>query len=170
MKKLAIDSLRYAQRLEDAGVARPTADAMAHALNDELADHMLTKTELTEALQPIYSRLDAIDQRFETVDARFESMDAKIEAMDTKIGALDAKFEAKFDSLSARFSFGFWIVFVMLTTLIGLGAFQFLFPRPPVAQPPVVQEQQAEAPATPLATGSPAAPQAQRSLPEVPPA
>ena len=161
MKKLAIDSLRYAQRLEDAGIVRPTADAMAHALNDELADHMLTKTELTEALQPIYSRLDAIDQRFETVDARFESMDAKIDAMDTKIGALDAKFEAKFDSLSARFSFGFCIVFVMLATLIGLGAFQFLFPRTPVAQPPVVQEQQAEVRATAPATESPAPPQAQ---------
>ena len=155
MKKLAIDSLRYAQRLEDAGIARPKADAMAHALNEELADHMLTKTELTEALQPIYSRLDAIDQRFETVDARFESVDAKFDAMDAKIEALDAKFEAKFDSLSARFSFGFWIVFVMLATLIGLGAFQFL--RPPVAQPPVVAEQQAEAPATPP-----------RSLPEAP--
>ena len=137
---------------------------MAHALNDELADHMLTKTELTEALQPIYSRLDAIDQRFETVDSRFESMDAKfdamdakIDAMDTKIGALDAKFEAKFDSLSSRIS----MLFLMLATLIGLGVFQFLFPRMPVAQPPVVQEQQAEVRATAPATGSPASPQAQ---------
>ena len=164
MKKLAIDSLRYAQRLEDAGIARPKADAMAHALNDELADHMLTKTELTEALQPIYSRLDAIDQRFETVDARFESMDARFDAMDTKIGALDAKFEAKFDSLSSRIS----MLFLMLAALIGIGMFQFLFPRTIVAQPSVVQEQQAEAPPTPLATGSPASPQTQ--LPEVPPA
>ena len=162
MKKLAIDSLRYAQRLEDAGIVRPTADAMAHALNDELAYHMLTKTELTEALQPIYSRLDAIDQRFETVDARFEAMDARFDAMDTKIGALDAKFEAKFDSLSSRIS----MLFLMLATLIGLGVFQFLFPRTIVAQPPVVQEQQAEVRATAPATGSP--PQTQ-SL-EVPPA
>ena len=157
MKKLAMDSLRYAQRLEDAGIVRPRADAMAHALNDELADHMLTKTELTEALQPIYSRLDAIDQRFETVDARFD-------AMDTKIGALDAKFEAKFDSLSSRIS----MLFLMLAALIGLGVFQFLFPRMPVAQPPVVQEQQAEIRATAPATGSPASPQTQRSLPEAP--
>ena len=143
MKKLAMDSLRYAQRLEDAGIVRPTADAMAHALNDELADHMLTKTELTEALQPIYSRLDAIDQRFETVDARFDAM--------------DAKFEAKFDSLSSRIS----MLFLMLAALIGLGVFQFLFPRVPVAQPPVVQEQQAEVRATAPATGSPASPQTQ---------
>ena len=143
MKKLAMDSLRYAQRLEDAGIVRPTADAMAHALNDELADHMLTKTELTEALQPIYSRLDAIDQRFETVDARFDAM--------------DAKFEAKFDSLSSRIS----MLFLMLAALIGLGVFQFLFPRMPVAQPPVVQEQQAEVRATAPATGSPAPPQTQ---------
>ena len=150
MKKLAMDSLRYAQRLEDAGIVRPTADAMAHALNDELADHMLTKTELTEALQPIYSRLDAIDQRFETVDARFDAM--------------DAKFEAKFDSLSSRIS----MLFLMLAALIGLGVFQFLFPRVPVAQPPVVQEQQAEVRATAPAAESPASPQAQ-SL-EVPPA
>ena len=107
MTTLAINALRYASRLERAGLERPMADEMAHALNEELADNLVTKRDLTEALQPIYVTLAAIDAKFESIDARFEAMDAKfegkVEALDAKIDALDAKFESKFEAMDKRF-------------------------------------------------------------------
>ena len=120
-KSLAIDTLRYAKRLEEAGVARPKADAMADALNDELVDHQLTKADLAEALQPIHNQLAAIDQRFASVDARFEAADATIDSkfnqldgkidsrfneldgkIDSRFNELDGKIDAKFDALNAK--------------------------------------------------------------------
>ena len=124
-KSLAIDTLRYAKRLEEAGTPRPTADAMADALNDELVDHQLTKADLAEALLPIHNQLAS-------VDARFEAMDAK------------------FDSLSWRLTFGFWMVSLVLSIFGGL-----LFVRTvPTAPVPAPVEQPAEAPAPPVGTAS----------------
>ena len=100
MTTLAINALRYASRLERTGLERPMADEMAHALNDELADNLVTKRDLAEALQPIYVTLAAIDAKFEAIDARFEAIDAKFEG---KIDAMDAKFESKFEAVDKRF-------------------------------------------------------------------
>lgn len=117
MTTLAINALRYASRLERAGLERPMADEMAHALNDEVADNLVTKRDLTEALQPLYvtlaaidakfeaidARFEAIDTRFKTIDTRFEAIDTRFEAMDAKIDALEAKFESRFDAMDKRF-------------------------------------------------------------------
>ena len=131
MTTLAINALRYASRLERAGLERPMADEMAHALNDEVADNLVTKRDLTEALQPLYvtlaaidakfeaidarfeaidtrfktidTRFETIDTRFEAIDTRFEAIDARFEAMDAKIDALEAKFESRFDAMDKRF-------------------------------------------------------------------
>ena len=117
MTTLAINALRYASRLERTGLERPMADEMAHALNDEVADNLVTKRDLTEALQPLYvtlaaidakfeaidARFETIDTRFETIDTRFEAIDTRFEAMDAKIDALEAKFESRFDAMDKRF-------------------------------------------------------------------
>ena len=110
MTTLAINALRYASRLERAGLERPMADEMAHALNDEVADNLVTKRDLTDALQPIYvtlaaidAKFEAIDARFEAIDTRFKTIDTRFEAMDAKIDALEAKFESRFDAMDKRF-------------------------------------------------------------------
>ena len=57
MKKApVIDTLRYAQRLAEAGMNRGTANAMAQALNEQLEGRLLTKADLTEALEPLPAR------------------------------------------------------------------------------------------------------------------
>ena len=107
----AIDTLRYARRLADTGMNRETANTMAHALNEELEDRLLTKTDLAQALAPIHTKLTEIDQRFDAADAKIDSkaeaLDAKIEALDAnvdvKFGALDAKVDVKFGALDAKF-------------------------------------------------------------------
>ena len=44
MSQAAIDTLRFAHRLKEAGVDPGQAEAMARALGDELADQLATKT------------------------------------------------------------------------------------------------------------------------------
>ena len=142
-KSLAIDTLRFAKRLEEAGTPRSTADAMAEALNDELVDHQLTKADLAEALLPIHKQLASVDGKFNAMDARFNAMDARF-------NALDAKFDAKFDSLSWRLNLGFAMVFLMFSILGGL----LIVRTAPPAPVSVPVERPAEAPAPPVGTGS----------------
>ena len=113
-KPLAIDTLRYAKKLEEAGVARPKADAMADALNDELVDRQLTKADLAEALQPIHNQLAAIDQRFASVDAKFEATDA---TNDSKFNAQDVKIDSKADALNTKIDALLWKLIVGLAAV-----------------------------------------------------
>ena len=142
-KSLAIDTLRFAKRLEEAGTPRPTADAMADALNDELVDHELTKADLAEALLPIHKQLAA-------ADSRFEAMDAKI---DSKFNELDAKFDAKFGALSTKLNLGLSLVFLMFSAFVGLAGAMLVRTAPPAPVPAPV-EQPAEAPVSPVGTAS----------------
>ena len=48
MATTAIDTLRYARKLRDAGVPPDQADAMAEALGSELVDQLATKADLRE--------------------------------------------------------------------------------------------------------------------------
>lgn len=107
MSATVIDTLRFADRLKEAGFERPQAEGMARALGDELAERMLTRRDLHEALGPIHARLDAMDARFEGIDARLDAMDAKFErrfeGVDARLDAMDAKFEGKFEGIDTRF-------------------------------------------------------------------
>ena len=46
MATTAIDTLRYARKLKDAGVPSDQAEAMADAIASELADHLATRADL----------------------------------------------------------------------------------------------------------------------------
>ena len=147
-KPPSIDTLRYAQRLEDNGMNHEAANAMARALNEELADRLLTRAdvreEIRQELAPIHAKLDEFGQRFAAIDGKFGVMDAKFEAMDAKIGAMDAKFEAKFDSLSKKLSFVISTMMLVVALLVAMGAvglFQIVrsLPPAPSASPAVVE-------------------------------
>ena len=106
MATAAIDTLRYAERVKESGVEHSTANEMARALNDELADHVPTKVDLEPRFESLETKVESLDTKFEArcdaleakFDARCDAMEAKFEA---RINALDAKLEAKFDSLAA---------------------------------------------------------------------
>ena len=104
MNATVIDTLRFANRLKAAGFEAPRAEGMARALGDELADRMLTRSDLDEALGPVQANIRIMEATVEAMDTKF---DAKFEAMDTKFDAkfeaLDAKFETKFEALDAKF-------------------------------------------------------------------
>ncbi len=46
MATTAIDTLRFARKLRNAGLPDEQAEAMAAALGEELADHLATKADL----------------------------------------------------------------------------------------------------------------------------
>ena len=120
MNTTVIDTLRFADSLKASGFEAPQAEGLARALGDQLAERMLTKGDLEDALRPINgkfdniearfeaidSKFDAIDDRFDAIDTRFEAIDSKFEAIDSKFEAIDSKFEAidsKFEAIDSRF-------------------------------------------------------------------
>jgi len=125
MYATVIDTLRFANRLKEAGVDPRQAEAMSSAFNDEVSDGVATnrdldnavtelKGEMAERFAKVDARLDSMDAKFEAkflaVDARFDAMDAKFdarfEAMDTRFEAMDTRFEAmdvKFEAMDAKF-------------------------------------------------------------------
>ena len=84
-----IDTLRFADRLKDAGFDPPKADGLARALGEELGDRVLTRIDH-----------DALGMRIDGLEAKFEALEAKFDA---KFEALEAKFDARFEGLEAKF-------------------------------------------------------------------
>ena len=165
MNATVIDTLRFADRLKEAGFEVPHAEGMARALGDELAERMLTRNDLDKALRPIYARLDAMDARFDGidgkfvgVDARFRAMDARFDAMDARFDAMDARFDAmdaKIDSvhreLSSKLNMLVGVMALGFTLLVGLSGYNAVSPRfaQPTMQPPQTQQEATELPGRP---------------------
>ena len=57
MTTTAIDTLRYARKLKDAGVPPDQAEAMADAIGSELVDQLATKSDLQAAVQLLRTEL-----------------------------------------------------------------------------------------------------------------
>ena len=137
MNTTVIDTLRLADRLNEAGFERPQAEGMARALGDELMERMVTKSDLDDAVQPIHARLDTMeakfDGKFEAMDAKFEAMDAKFEAIDVKFEAMDAKIDSVHRELSGKFNILVGVMTLGFTLLAGLGGYNAVSPR--LAQP-----------------------------------
>ena len=129
----AVDTLRLADRLKEAGFETPQAEGMARALGDELMERMVTKSDLDDAVQPIHARLDTMeakfDGKFEAMDAKFEAMDAKFEAIDVKFEAMDAKIDSVHRELSGKFNILLAVMALGFTLLAGLGGYNAVAPR-----------------------------------------
>ena len=110
MEAAVIDTLRFADRLKEAGFDPSKADGLARALGEELGDRVLTRND-RDALGMRIDGLDAkFDARFEGLeakfDAKFDGLEAKFDGLEAKFDGLDAKFEgleARFEGLEARF-------------------------------------------------------------------
>ena len=151
MYPTVIDTLRFADRLKAAGFADPQAEGMARALGDELADNMVTKRDLDDAVQSLRltieamdakfeARFEAIDQKFESrfegleprfdaIDAKFDAIDAKFDAIDDKFDAIDDKLESQHREFSTRFNVLFGTMALGFTLIIGLIGYSLFSPR-----------------------------------------
>ena len=115
MQATVIDTLRYANRLKDAGVEALQAEAMALALNDELVSGLATKADIDHAANGLRADLDqAVDAlRGEMGDLRGEMGDLRAE-----LRALSGKFETQ-----GRH------VFLVLALIAALGLFNAVAPH-----------------------------------------
>ena len=91
-----IDTLRFADRLKEAGFEPPKADGLARALGEELGDRVLTRIDH----DALVMRIDSLEAKF---DAKFEAMEARFEAMEARFDARFGGLEARFEGLEARF-------------------------------------------------------------------
>ena len=92
MEPNVIDTLRYADRLKEAGVESRQAEAMSRALNDELAGGVATKEDLDRTAAKLQGGLDALRA----------DLDHAVVELKGKIDKVDAKFDAKFDRLNGE--------------------------------------------------------------------
>ncbi|MDE0658197.1 MAG: hypothetical protein OXI79_00955 [Gammaproteobacteria bacterium] len=154
MTATVIDTLRYADRLKQAGVAPGQAEGMSRALNDELTEGLVTRKDLDDAvaglkgdlgdavaglksdlndavvdlkgdIDGLGNRIDVLETKF---DSKFDGVDARFEAMDVKFEAMDVKFEAmdvKFDALRSQSKY----VFLVLALIAGLGLYNATAPH-----------------------------------------
>ena len=122
MQATVIDTLRYANRLKDAGVEALQAEAMALALNDELVSGLATKADIDHAANGLRADLDqAVDAlRGEMGDLRGEMGDLRGEMGDLR---------AELRALSGKFETQGRHVFLVLALIAALGLFNAVAPH-----------------------------------------
>ena len=107
MEPNVIDTLRYADRLKEAGVESRQAEAMSRALNDELAGGVATKEDLDRTAAGLQGGLDALRADLDRAVVELKGEIAKVDAkVDAKFGVLNGKFDTldgKFDGLDGKF-------------------------------------------------------------------
>ena len=75
----AIDTLRYARRLKDAGVPSEQAEAMADAIGTELAEQLATRADL-EALE------NRLNQKLSAQDIKITSLAGSLRLVQWMLG------------------------------------------------------------------------------------
>ncbi len=95
MSQTLINTLRFADRLKEAGFVRTQAEALARVLGDELTEQLPSKADFM-----------ALQAKFDGLEAKFDGLEAKFDGL-----------EAKFDGL--RFTLN--IVLVLIGLLVALG-------------------------------------------------
>ena len=145
-----IDTLKFADRLKNAGFPPPQAEGLARVLGDELGERMVTKRDLDDAVQTINATIGILDAKFES---KFEAMDQKFEArfvaMEPRFDAIDAKLESQHRESSTRFNVLFGTMALGFTLVIGLIGYSLFSPRPVGSASPAVEHRVAAAAAWP---------------------
>ncbi len=130
MSQTLINTLRFADRLKEAGFAGAQAEALARVLGDELTEQLPSKADFT-ALQTDFKTLedkfDALEGRFDALEGKFGILEGRFDALGEKVSVLQTDFkvlETKFETLEAKFDglrFTLNIVLVLVGLLVALG-------------------------------------------------
>lgn len=151
MNATVIDTLRFADRLKQAGFEAPRAEGLARALGEELDGRVMTRNDreafgvrLDGLEAKVEARFESVDARFDSVYAKFDSLEAKFDAgidglearFDARIDGLEAKVDAQYeslnmniDSLTGKFKLLVGMVAFGFTLMVGLGTYNAVAPR-----------------------------------------
>ena len=124
MEASVIDTLRFADRLKEAGFEPPRAEGLARALGDELGDRVLTVNDR----KAFDVRIDGLEAKFEAkfdgleakFDAKFEGLEARFDVLEARFDGLEARFDAQHESLTARID-SLGTNFKLLVAMFGIG-------------------------------------------------
>ena len=117
MSQTLINTLRFADRLKEAGFAGAQAEALARVLGDELTEQLPSKADF-QTLQADFKTLEA---KFDGLEGRFDGLEGRLDGLERKFDTLQADFktlEAKFDGL--RYTLNLVLVLVGLLVALGL--------------------------------------------------
>ena len=126
MNATVMDTLRFANRLKEAGFETPQAEGMARALGDELMERMVTKSDLDATEAKFEGKFDAMESRFDAMESRFDAMEAKFDA---KFEGVDAEIDSVHRELSGKFNILLGVMALGFTLLFGLGGYNAVAPR-----------------------------------------
>ena len=157
MQATVIDTLRYANRLKEAGVETGQAEAMSRALNDELTEGLVTKTDLDNAVSELGGKIDSLDAKFEVrfaqvdgrfaevdgrfaqVEGRFAEMEGRFAEMEGRFAEMEGKIDARFAEMDGKFGVvdtkldalrtQHRYVFLVLALIAGLGLYNATAPH-----------------------------------------
>ncbi len=143
MHATVIDTLRYADRLKASGFEPRQAEGLARALGDELAESLVTKMDLQNALKPIEDRLSGVEFHVGGLYDNINALDAKMDAQYQELGArmeaqyreLGARMEVQYRELNGKFNMLMTIMALGFTVLVGLGLYGVVAPRSLIASP-----------------------------------
>jgi hypothetical protein len=107
---IALDTLAYAKRLQEAGFSEEQAQGQARALAEAMTDTLATKQEIRE----LEMRMDA---RFAQVDARFEYLEKH---MDTRLDELSARVDVRIAELERRMTSRMLVGIAVVSALVKL--------------------------------------------------
>ena len=131
-----IDTLRYSNRLKDAGFPAAQAEEMSRALNDEITSGLATRADirgLKADIGGLKAEIGALDDKIDALDAKFDAkidaldakFDDKIDAVDTKFEAVDAKIDAVDGKLDTMGRYGL----LVMALIVALGLYNAVAPR-----------------------------------------
>ena len=124
MSQTLINTLRFADRLKEAGFAGPQAEALARVLGDELTEQLPSKADfqtLQADFKALEAKFDGLEAKFDGLEAKFNDLEGKFDTLERRFDALEGKFgvlEAKFDGL--RYTLNLVLVLVGLLVALGL--------------------------------------------------
>lgn len=108
---VAFDTLEYARRLQDAGIAAPQAEAQARALADALTGRVASPSDLDALEARLVSRIDAFDRR---LNGRIDGLEGRIDALDSRlngrIDGLEGRIDGRIDKLAGSVDTLKWLV------------------------------------------------------------
>lgn len=121
MTQTLIDTLRFADRLKDAGFAGEQAEALARALGDELTEQLPSKADFRE----LKTEFEKLEKKFEGLERKFEGLEEKFEGLKEKFEGLEEKFDLKINALDVkinalRYNLNVILVLVGLIAAVGL--------------------------------------------------
>ena len=124
MSQTLINTLRFADRLKEAGFAGAQAEALARILGDELTEQLPSKADfqtLQADFKTLEGKFDTLEGKFDSLDRRLDALEGKFDSLDRRLDALEGKFgvlEGKFDGL--RYTLNLVLVLVGLLVALGL--------------------------------------------------